>query len=104
MHYSAIIPNKHIALSPLVAVFETRLRDMIHKKIKQVKARIHLDALELINGRPKPGDTAALWRLVEDWQLAVSAGSDFHRDTGYGPGLGIDTSDIPAGRGVWERL
>ena len=51
MHYSAIIPNKHIALSPLVAVFETRVRNMIHKKIKQVKARIQLDALELINAR-----------------------------------------------------
>ena len=62
------------------------------------------DAMELINGRPRPGDIAALWRLIEDRQLAVSVGSDFHRDTPYGAGLGIDTSDIPAGRGVWERL
>ena len=62
------------------------------------------DAMELINGRPRPGDIAALWRLIEDRQLAVSVGSDFHRDTPYGAGLGVVPSDIPAGRGVWERL
>lgn len=62
------------------------------------------DALELINGRPKPSDTAILWRLADELQLGLSVGSDFHKDTPYGASLGVDISEIPAGRGIWERL
>ena len=62
------------------------------------------DALELINGRPKPGDTATLCRLANERQLRLSVGSDFHRDTQHGASLGVDIAEIPAGRGVWERL
>ena len=61
-------------------------------------------ALEVINGRPRPGDTDTLWRLVRDRGLQVSVGSDFHRDSPYGAGLGIDVSAIPEGMGVWEQL
>lgn len=62
------------------------------------------EAIEVINGRPRPGDTDTLWRLVKEHDLCVSVGSDFHRDTTYGAGLGIDIAHIPAGCGVWERL
>ena len=62
------------------------------------------DAVELINGKPKPGDIAILWRLADAHHLDVSVGSDFHRDTPYGAALGVNTAEIPPGRGVWERL
>ena len=61
-------------------------------------------ALEVINGRPKPGDTDTLWRLVRERDLRVSVGSDFHRDSPYGSGLGVDIRAIPEGTGVWEQL
>jgi predicted metal-dependent phosphoesterase TrpH len=62
------------------------------------------EAIEVINGRPRAGDTDTLWRLVKEHDLCVSVGSDFHRDTTYGRGLGIDIAHIPEGFGVWERL
>ena len=61
-------------------------------------------ALEVINGRPRPGDTDTLWRLVRERDLRVSVGSDFHRDSPYGAGLGVEISQIPEGMGVWEQL
>ena len=61
-------------------------------------------ALEVINGRPRPGDTDTLWRLVRERDLQVSVGSDFHRDSPYGAGLGVEIAQIPEGMGVWERL
>ncbi len=61
-------------------------------------------ALEVINGRPRPGDTETLWRLVKERDLRVSVGSDFHRDSPYGAGLGVEISKIPEGAGVWEQL
>ena len=61
-------------------------------------------ALEVINGRPRPGDTDTLWRLVRERDLRVSVGSDFHRDSPYGAGLGVEIAQIPEGMGVWEQL
>ena len=61
-------------------------------------------ALEVINGRPKPGDTDILWRLVRERGLRVSVGSDFHRDSPYSAGLGVEVSTIREGTGVWEQL
>jgi predicted metal-dependent phosphoesterase TrpH len=61
-------------------------------------------ALEVINGRPRPGDKDTLWRLVRERDLQVSVGSDFHRDSPYGAGLGVDVTEIPEGMGVWEQL
>ena len=61
-------------------------------------------ALEVINGRPEPGDTDTLWRLVRERHLKVSVGSDFHRDSPYGAGLGVEVSTIPDGAGIWEQL
>ena len=61
-------------------------------------------ALEVINGRPRPGDTDTLWRLVRERDLRVSVGSDFHRDSPYGEGLGVEIAQIPEGMGVWDQL
>ena len=61
-------------------------------------------ALEVINGRPKPGGTDTVWRLVRERDLQVSVGSDFHRDLPYSAGLGVDIRAIPEGTGVWEQL
>ena len=61
-------------------------------------------ALEVMNGRPRPGDTDTLWRLVRERDLRVSVGSDFHRDSPYGAGLGVEIAQIPEGMGVWEQL
>ena len=61
-------------------------------------------ALEVISGRPEPRDTDTLWRLVGERVMRVSAGSDFHRDSPYGAGLGVNVTQIPEGMGVWEQL
>jgi 3',5'-nucleoside bisphosphate phosphatase len=59
-------------------------------------------AIEVINGRPRLEEVKQLWRLVEENDLLVSVGSDFHRDSPYGAGLGVDPASIPRGYGVWE--
>ena len=61
-------------------------------------------ALEVINGRPRPDDTKTLWRLVRERGLYVSVGSDFHQDSPYGAGLGVEVGSVPKGLGVWEIL
>ena len=61
-------------------------------------------AIEVINGRPKAGELEQLWRLASERHLRVSVGSDFHRDTPYGAGLGVSVADMPEGMGVWETL
>ena len=59
-------------------------------------------AIEIINGRPKPGEQELLWRLANERSLRVSVGSDFHRDSTYGAGLGVDVTNLPSGCGIWE--
>ena len=61
-------------------------------------------ALEVINGRPGPGETERLVSLAACHKLLLSVGSDFHREGEYGAGLGVDTARFPPGSGVWERL
>ena len=61
-------------------------------------------AVEVINGKPDPRLQNMLWRLVRDKSLLASVGSDFHRDSSFGPRLGIDVSHLPEGLGVWEYL
>ncbi len=58
--------------------------------------------VELVNGRQTADQTAQLRRLARECELAISVGSDFHRDSAYGPELGVP---LPAERGlraVWE--
>ncbi len=47
-------------------------------------------AVELLNGRQTADQTAVLTRLARECELLVSAGSDFHRDSAYGPELGVN--------------
>jgi len=61
-------------------------------------------AIEVINGRPGPGETDRLMRLAGAHQLLLSVGSDFHREGEYGAGLGVDTARFPSGSGIWERV
>ncbi len=53
-------------------------------------------AVELINGRQTADQSAVLTRLARDCELAVSVGSDFHRDSPYGPELGMRLT-VPEG-------
>jgi predicted metal-dependent phosphoesterase TrpH len=61
-------------------------------------------AIEIVSGRQSADECARLSRLAEALNLAVSVGSDFHREWTYGADLGVDTSTISAGNGVWELL
>ncbi len=60
-------------------------------------------ALEVISGRQTPDQVAQLRRLAADMSLEVSVGSDFHRDSPYGPQLGVELPALEGLKGVWER-
>ncbi len=60
-------------------------------------------ALELINGRQSIDKTQVLERLAKDFELEVSAGSDFHADRAYGAQLGVELRLLNKLPGVWER-
>jgi predicted metal-dependent phosphoesterase TrpH len=60
-------------------------------------------AVEIISGRQTPDQTAQLTRLARELELEVSVGSDFHRDSDYGPQLGVKLPLLEGLRGVWER-
>ncbi len=61
-------------------------------------------ALEIISGRQTPEQVAQLQRLARELELEVSVGSDFHRDSAYGPQLGVELPALKGLRGVWERF
>ena len=61
-------------------------------------------AVEIVNGRQTSTEIAALSRLAQEMDLAVSIGSDFHRDWPYGADLGVDTSVTRGLPAVWEML
>ena len=60
-------------------------------------------AVELINGRQSIDQTQVLERLARDFELEVSAGSDFHADRAYGAQLGVESRLLNKLPGVWER-
>ncbi|MEP5567447.1 MAG: PHP domain-containing protein [Halioglobus sp.] len=60
-------------------------------------------AVEVLSGRQTPDQITQLLRLAEEFELEVSAGSDFHRDGPYSPSLGIDPDRIQSSLGVWQR-
>jgi predicted metal-dependent phosphoesterase TrpH len=61
-------------------------------------------AIEVVSGRQTADETAQLRRLADEFALAMSLGSDFHREWQYGPDLGVSSDLVPAGRGVWEQF
>ncbi len=60
-------------------------------------------ALEVLNGRQTEDQTAQLKRLALEFELEVSAGSDFHRDSTYGCQLGVELRHLGSLCGVWQR-
>lgn len=60
-------------------------------------------AVEILNGRQTADQTNQLKRLALEFELEVSAGSDFHRDAPYGAQLGVELRHLGDLRGVWER-
>ncbi|MEP5766336.1 MAG: PHP domain-containing protein [Halieaceae bacterium] len=52
--------------------------------------------LEVYSGRQTADQTIDLCKLAQDFDLSVSAGSDFHRHWEYGPSLGVDVTRLPA--------
>jgi len=61
------------------------------------------EAVEVINGRQTLEQTRQLCRLALECSLEVSIGSDFHRDSPWGPELGVELRHLGGLRGVWER-
>lgn len=60
-------------------------------------------AIEIVSGRQTPDQVGQLDRLARELELEVSVGSDFHRDSTYGPQLGVELPLLAGLRGVWER-
>jgi predicted metal-dependent phosphoesterase TrpH len=60
-------------------------------------------ALEVFSGRQTAEQTSRLAALATEFSLRISAGSDFHRDGPYLPGLGLDTAELPSLPAVWDR-
>lgn len=61
------------------------------------------EALEIVNGRQTADQSSQLKRMALEFELDVSAGSDFHRDGSYSPQLGVELRHLGDLRGVWER-
>jgi predicted metal-dependent phosphoesterase TrpH len=59
-------------------------------------------ALEVFSGRQRPDQTQDLNKLAIEFDLQVSAGSDFHRQFDYGPKLGVDSDRLPVGARMWQ--
>ncbi|MCX2981157.1 PHP domain-containing protein [Halieaceae bacterium IMCC14734] len=60
-------------------------------------------AIEVYSGRQSEDRTRYLGKLATDFELLMSAGSDFHRTFEYGPRLGVDVERLPPGIGLWSQ-
>jgi 3',5'-nucleoside bisphosphate phosphatase len=59
--------------------------------------------IEVLSGYQPPDQIAQLKRLARDFNLEVSAGSDFHGDAPYRSPLGVESAPFDGLRCVWER-
>ncbi len=59
--------------------------------------------IEVLSGYQTPDQIAQLKRLARDFNLEVSAGSDFHGDAPYRSPLGVESAPFDGLRCVWER-
>jgi 3',5'-nucleoside bisphosphate phosphatase len=59
--------------------------------------------IEVLSGYQTLEQQAQLKRLARDFDLEVSAGSDFHRDAPYSAPLGVESAPFEGLRCVWER-
>lgn len=63
-------------------------------------------AIEVRSGNQPADHINRIKRLAVEYKLAISAGSDFHRESPYGANLGVDTSafkDFPSVWKDWEQ-
>lgn len=60
-------------------------------------------ALEVLSGRQTPDQVAQLERLADEFELAYSGGSDFHRDAPYSPDLGVELRRLNSRAAVWQH-
>ena len=61
-------------------------------------------AIEVHSGFQTPDQRVQLQRLADDFNLAASVGSDFHRDSTYGADVGVDITRFGSAAGIWERF
>ena len=61
-------------------------------------------AIEVLSGRQTPDQVAKLQRLAEEFDLEISAGSDFHRDGPYHPDIGVELRAFCGKAAVWHRF
>jgi hypothetical protein len=61
-------------------------------------------AIEIYSGFQTPDQLVQLQRLAQEFDLAASAGSDFHRDSNYGADVGVDITRFSSAPGIWERF
>lgn len=59
--------------------------------------------IEVLNGRQTPDQSSQLKRMALEFELEISGGSDFHRDSTYSPQLGVELGQVGSLRGVWQR-
>lgn len=59
--------------------------------------------IEVLSGYQTPDQIAQLKRLAGDFNLEISAGSDFHGDAPYRAPLGVESAPFEGLRSVWER-
>lgn len=59
--------------------------------------------IEVLSGYQTLDQIVQLKRLAREFDLEVSAGSDFHRDAPYTAPLGVESARLEGWRGVWER-
>lgn len=59
--------------------------------------------LEVSSGRQTADQTRYLQQLAQRFDLEVSVGSDFHRDSTYGTAIGVTPPRMEGMRAVWER-
>jgi predicted metal-dependent phosphoesterase TrpH len=59
--------------------------------------------IEVVSGRQSRDQVDHLQRLAREYGLQISVGSDFHSDTSYGAGLGVESSHFEGMQGIWER-
>jgi predicted metal-dependent phosphoesterase TrpH len=61
-------------------------------------------AIEIHSGFQTPDQLVQLQRLAEEFGLAASVGSDFHRDSNYSVDVGVDITRFSSTPGIWERF
>ena len=60
-------------------------------------------AIEVLSGRQTPDQIRHLKNLAGQYELEISIGSDFHRDSPYGAPLGVELAPFEGLPGVWQR-